>query len=167
MPRRLNSTVTLVLIALAAHCIVAQTVPNPKLSQSDLEAAKSETRVAGGAGAELTYAARIDAVERGKFDSLVVIYAKPGRSGKDYFGLVVREGKQHRLSLDKSGLALKSGDRFLRIGLRHEENKAPLLRLMSATTEAGKPGEWQRNVDFQFNGGEFALVGQSTTPLPK
>ena len=167
MPRIFTSIIILIFVILVAGSVAAQTVPNPKLGESDLGAARSEVSVAGGAEAELTYAARIDGVEKGNFDSLVVIYAKPSKNGKDYFGLVVRDGKQYHLSLDKSGLALKSGDRFLRIGLRHEEGKAPLLRLMGATTEPGKTGEWQRNVDFQFNGSEFALVGQSTVPLPK
>lgn len=167
MPRTFTPIVVLIFMILIASCVAAQTVPNPKLGESDLGAAQAEANTAGGADAELTYAARIDAVEHGKFDSLIVIYAKPGKSGKEYFGLVVRDGKQYHLSLDKSGLALKSGDRFLRIGLRHEEGKAPLLRLMGATTEPGKTGEWQRNVDFQFNGSEFALIGQSTVPLPK
>jgi len=167
MPRPFIPIIVLIFMILIAGGVTAQTVPNPKLSESDLGAARTEASVAGGAESELTYAARIDAVEQGKFDSLIVIYAKPGKSGKDYFGLVVREGKQYKLSLDKSGLALKSGDRFLRIGLRHEAGKAPLLRLMGATTEPGKTGEWQRNVDFQFNGSEFALISQSTVPLPK
>jgi hypothetical protein len=33
--------------------------------------------------------------------------------------------------------------------------------------DPAKPGEQQRNLDFQFNGTVFDLVGQSTMPLPK
>jgi len=155
------------LVVLAAAQASAQLARNPKLSPSDLAAAQSEAREAGGADAELIYAARIDVVEKGSFDSLVVIYAKPVKSGQDYFGLVVRDGQKYHLSIDRPGRALRSGDRFLKIGLRHEEGKSPLLRLMGATREAKMPGELQRNVDFQFNGSEFVLVGQSTMPLPK
>jgi hypothetical protein len=168
MPRIFTSIITtLILMALIAGGL-AQTVPNPKLSQADLEAARAATREVGGAEAEVTYAARIDAVEKGAFDSLVVIYAKPGKADKDYFALVVREDKKYRLTLDQADVALKRGDRFLRIGLRHEEGKAPLLRLMGATTtEPGKPGEWQHNFDFQFNGTEFVLIAQSMAPMAK
>jgi hypothetical protein len=167
MPRLHRPILMLSFIALVTGCVFAQIVRNPKLSPRDLSTAQDETRGAGGAGSELVYAVRIDAIQKGSFDSLVVIYAKPGKAGKDYFGLVVRDGKKYRLNLDQSGRALPSGDRFLRIGLRHEDSGAPLLRLMGATTEPGKTGEWQRNLDFRFNGTEFALIGQSTMPLPK
>jgi len=167
MPRLLRSLFAALLMILAVNQVLAQMARNPKLSPQDLAAAQAETREAGGAEAELIYATRIDAVVKGSFDSLVVIYAKPVKGGKEYFGLIARDGKKYHLSLDQSGRALKSGDRYLRIGLKHEEGKAPLLRLMGATTEPGKPGEQQRNVDFQFNGSEFGLVGQSITPLPK
>jgi len=157
----------MILCMLLALPAFGQTVRNPKLSQQDLAAAQAEATAAGGAGAELTYATRIDAVEKGKFDSLVVIYAKPGSGGKDYYALVARDGKKLPLAADQAGRALPAGDRFLRIGLRHEGGKAPLLRVMGAMKDPAKPGEQQRNVDFQFNGAEFAVVGQSATQLPK
>lgn len=148
----------------------AQTVRNPKLSERDLTAAKAVALEEGGAKAELTYAVRIDAIEKGRFDTLVVIYARPAEGGPDYFGLVVQDdGKKHRLAFDRSGRALKSSDRFLRIGLRHEEGKPPLLRLMGQVTERGRPGvgERQRNIDYRFNGTAFVVVDQSVVLLSK
>jgi hypothetical protein len=167
MPRSVTTVTVALLLASALTGAAAQVVRNPKLSSQDLAAAQAETRAAGGAEAELVYAARINAVEKGKFDSLVVIYAKPGQGTQDYFGLVAREGKKYRLSADQTGRALPSGDRFLKIGLKHEEGHSPLLRLIGATTEPGKSGEWQRNLDFQFNGSEFALVSQSIAQIAK
>jgi hypothetical protein len=55
---------------------------NPKISQPDFDAAKAEMLVAGGEKAELVYAARINAVQR-SYDSLIVVYQKPARAGKD------------------------------------------------------------------------------------
>ena len=46
---------------------------NPKISQPDFDAAKTEMLAAGGEKADLIYAARIDAVQRGSYDSLIVI----------------------------------------------------------------------------------------------
>jgi len=142
---------------------------NPKISQPDFDAAKAEMLAAGGEKADLIYAARIDAVQRGSYDSLIVIYQKPAKVGKDCFAFVLREGQRLPLVLDKQdkqGRALKSGDKFLRIGLKHEEGKSPLLRLIASTVDKEK-GEQQRNVDFRSNGTEFILIGQSTMPLPK
>ncbi len=45
--------------------------------------------------------------------------------------------------------------------------KAPLLRVMSATRETGSSEERQRNLDFQYKGTEFTLVGQSVTSIAK
>lgn len=142
---------------------------NPKISQPDFDAATAETLAAAGEKAELAYAARIDAVRRGSYDSLIVVYQKPARAGKDWFAFVLREGQRLPLVFDKQdkqSRALKSGDKFLRIGLRHEEGKSPLLRLIASTVDKEK-GEQQRNLDFQFDGVAFALVGQSMMPLPK
>ncbi|HYE75703.1 MAG TPA: hypothetical protein VEF04_20330, partial [Blastocatellia bacterium] len=100
------------------------------------------------------------------YDTLVIIYAKPGNSGKDYFGLVVRGDQKYPLKIDKFGRAVKAGDRFLRMGIRHVEGQAPLVRLMASANEPGK-GEVQRNVDYQFNGQDFALIAQSTSPIAK
>jgi len=142
---------------------------NPKISLPDFETAKAETLASGGEKAELVYAARIDALQRGTYDCVIVIYQKPAKAGKDWFAVVLREGQKFPLVLDKQdklGRALKSGDKFLRIGLKHEEGKSPLLRLIASTVDKEK-GDQQRNVDFQFNGTEFALTSQSMTPLPK
>lgn len=144
----------------------AQLPRNPKISPADLEAAQSETRQAGGANAELIYAARLDAVQKGTYDSLIVIYAKAVKGGKDYFALIQRGDAKFPLVFDKQGQALKSGDKYLRMGLRHEEGKSPILRLIAQTTDP-KLGEQQRNLDFQFNGTEFVLVAQSMTPIAK
>ena len=147
----------------------AQLARNPKIAAPDLEAAKAETLAAGGEQAELIYAARIDAVTKGAYDSLIVIYAKPVKSGKDYFAIILREGQKLPLIADKKDKLARSfqtGDNYSQMGLRHEEGQSPLIRLMSTATDKEK-GEQQRNLDFQFNGTEFALVAQSTMPLPK
>ena len=142
---------------------------NPKISQPDFDAATAETLAAGGEKAELVYAARIDAVQRGSYDCLIVIYQKPAKVGKDSFAFILREGQRLPLVFDKQdklGRALKSGDKFLQIGLKHEEGKSPLLRLMAITNDKEK-GPQKSNLDFQFNGTGFTLVSQSIMPLPK
>jgi hypothetical protein len=154
------------LMILAPVPTTAQLARNPKISPDDLQAAQAETRESGGANAELIYAARLDAVQKGTYDSLIVIYAKAVKGGKDYFALIQRGGAKFPLAFDKQGRALKSGDKYLRMGLRHEEGKSPILRLIAQTTDP-KLGEQQRNLDFQFNGTEFVLGAQSVTPIPK
>lgn len=142
---------------------------NPKISRPDFDAAKTEMLAAGGEKAELVYAARIDAVTRGAFDSLIVIYDKPAKTGAESFAFILREAQRHPLVFDKqdkAARALKPGDKFLQIGLRHEEGKSPLIRLMTETVDKEKVRQ-RRNLDFQFNGTEFAQVGQSLMPLPK
>jgi hypothetical protein len=157
---------TLLLLTVASIPASAQLARNPKISPADLEAAKTETRESGGANAELIYAARLDAVQKGSFDSLIVIYAKAVKGGKDYFAVILREGKKFPLAFDKQGRALKSGDKYLHMGLRHEEGKSPILRLVGATIDP-RQGEQQRNLDFQFNGSEFALTNQSVASRAK
>lgn len=142
---------------------------NPKIALPDFESAKAETLASGGEQAELIYAARIDAVTKGAYDSLIVVYAKPVKNGQHYFAVILREGQKLPLIADKKdklARAFPPGDRYLRMGLRHEEGKAPLIRLMAATTDKEK-GEQQRNLDFQFNGTEFVLLAQSSMSLPK
>lgn len=141
---------------------MAQTVRNPKLATADLEAARSAARDGGGSSAELVYAVRIDAVTKGTFDSLIVIYSKGTGTEKQYYGLVTREGQKLALAGDQSGKAIPAGDRFIRVGLRHEVGRAPLLRLVSAVGDGAPQGEErQRNLDFRFNGKEFELVDQA------
>jgi hypothetical protein len=161
-----TAILALLLMVVAPIAATAQLALNPKISPADQEAAQAETRESGGASAELIYAARLDAVQKGGFDSLIVIYAKAVKNGKNYFATILREGKKYPLAFDEQGRALKSGDKFLRMGLRHEAGKSPILRLIGATTDP-KLGEQQRNLDFQFNGSDFALVSQSVTPLAK
>jgi hypothetical protein len=144
----------------------AQMARNPKITPQDLEAAQAETREDGGENSELIYAARLDAVQKGAYDSLIVIYAKTVKGGKDYFATILREGKKYPLAFDKQGRALKSGDKFLRMGLKHEEGKSPLLRMIGSATDP-KQGEQQRNVDFRFNGSVFSLEAQSLTQMAK
>lgn len=155
--------------------LIGQTAPaptptplprNPKLAAPDLEAAQAEAAASGGVNAELLYAARLDAVQKGSFDSLIVIYARPVKGGKDYYAVILREGGKLPLAIDKQGRALKAGDKFLRMGLKHEEGKSPILRLIASGVEPGK-GEQQRNLDFRFNGTAFALETQSVVPLAK
>ncbi|MGH9936227.1 MAG: hypothetical protein ACREAM_08275 [Blastocatellia bacterium] len=163
----------MLILILAGLLMISATVPataqlarNPKISPPDLETAQAETRQSGGANAELIYAARLDVIQKGNFDSLIVIYAKAVKSGKDYFAVVQREGKKYPLAFDKQGQALKSGDKYLHMGLKHEEGKSPILRLIGATTNP-KQGEQQRNVDFRFNGTEFLVESQSLTQVAR
>lgn len=144
-----------------------QTIRNPKLSGADLAAAQGVTEEEAGSAGELVYATRLDAITRGSYDSLIVIYARAEGAGKNYYALVVQDGRKYRLARDGSGRALAAGDRFLRMGLRHEEGKSPILRLMAAT----QPGEGsegrQRNLDFRFDGTEFKMIGESVTSLAR
>jgi hypothetical protein len=129
----------------AAVAVHAQMIANKKLSPSDLEAAQSEAKSAGGKDVQLVYATRLDAVQKGSFDSLVVIYAK----GKDTLAMVVRGGKRYMLKADESGQVVKAGDQFQRMGVRYEEGKSPVLRMFALN------GGALRSVDFRFNGTEF------------
>lgn len=159
--------ITVAALLMGSVVTAGQMVRNPKLSATDLGVARDATKEAGGAEADLVYSARIDAVTKGSFDSLVVIYSKAAGGAKDYYALVIRDGQRLSLAGEKSGRALPSGDRFLRIGLRHQDGKAPLLRVMGATGPAGQPDERQRNLDFQFTGKEFELVAQSTASVAR
>src|SRR5262245_53932386 len=123
-------------IIIAPGFTPGQVVRNPKLSSSDLETAKNQMRQTGGATAELIYSVRIDAVDRGSFDCLVIVYAKAVKGGKDYYAMVIRDKKTFPLVFDKEGRALRSGDRFLRIGLKHETGKPPIVRLMGASNDS-------------------------------
>jgi hypothetical protein len=156
----------LIVITFAPGFTYAQVVRNPKLSPADLETAKNQMRQLGGATAELIYSVRIDAVERGNFDCLILVYAKAVKGGKDYYAMVFRDKKSYPLAVDQEGRALKSGDRFLRIGLKHETGKSPVLRLMGAAF-APPTGEQQSNLDFRFNGTEFVLESQSVVTIAK
>jgi hypothetical protein len=156
----------LIVIIFAPGFTYTQVVRNPRLSSDDLDTAKNQMRQAGGATAELIYSVRIDAVERGSFDCLVVVYAKAVKGGKDYYAMVFRDKKSYPLLVDQEGRALKSGDRFLRIGLKHETGKSPVLRLMGAASDPAT-GEQQSNLDFRFNGNEFALESQSVVTIAK
>ena len=131
----------------ATVAVQAQMIANKKLSPSDLEAAQSEAKSAGGKDVQLIYATRLDAVQKGSFDSLVVIYGK----GKDTLAMVVRGGKRFMLKADDSGQAVKAGDQFQRMGVRYEEGKAPVLRMFALN------GGTLRSVDFRFNGTDFAV----------
>jgi hypothetical protein len=164
-------TITLLLAPLlfAARISFAQAPPlasNPKLAAPDLDAAQAETLASGGEKAELIYAARLDAVSKGTYDCLIVVYAKTVRAAKEYYAVVLRETQKLPLAFDKQGRALKSGDQYLRMGLKHEDGKSPLLRLIGSTTDAAQ-GPQQRNLDFRFNGGGFVLESQSLVPLAK
>ena len=153
-------TVVLPLLLLLGGLALPQAIRNPKLSQEDLAAATSVSKESGGADAELIYVNRIDAVEKGNFDSLVVVYAKAVEGGKDYFALVARGGQNYPLKFDQQGRALGRGDQFLKIGLRHGEGHPPLLRLIGLASDPNSTGK-QRNVDFQFSNGQFVLTAQS------
>lgn len=144
----------------------AQMARNPKLSSQDQTLAQSQSREAGGATADLVYAARLDVVLKGSYDSLVVIYSTRVKEGKEFYGFVYRNDKRFPLVLDKDGRALKQGDAYYRIGLRHLDTGSPILRLMGSFSDQSKR-EMVRTLDFQFDGNEFALIGQSAFPLPR
>lgn len=154
MKRFLNSLLCaspfVALLLTATLTVNAQMIANKKLSSSDLGAALSETKSAGGKDAQLVYATRLDAVQKGSFDSLVVIYA----TGKDTYAMVLHAGKRHMLKGDPSGQAVKAGDNFQRMGVRYEEGKAPILRLFALS------GGALNGVDFRFNGTEFVTEGK-------
>lgn len=146
MKKYLNAMLCAVLLLMTVQSISAQMIANKKLSASDLGAAQAETKSAGGNEAQLIYATRLDAVEKGAFDSLVVIYGK----GQETFAMVVRGGKRFMLKADPSGQAVKPGDQFQRMGVKYEDGKAPLLRLFAVGN-----GGMLRNADYRFNGVEF------------
>jgi len=152
----------LVLLGLIAVPVSGQTIKNPKLSSDDRNDASSAAKAVQGDTAELVYAARLDAVEKGKYDSLVVISSIGAGKSRRYIAQVVRSGNSLKLIGGENGTALPAGDEFLRMGLRYQEGKAGILRLMSRT-----PEEKQRNLDFQFNGTEFVLLGQSETSVAR
>jgi hypothetical protein len=163
----LRILLSLLAVIIFAPCLIqAQVVRNPKLSSSDLDAAKNQMRQVGGSTAELIYSVRVDAVDRGNFDCLVVVYAKAVKGGKDYYAMVYRDKKIYPLAFDQDGRALKSGDRFLRIGLKHETGRSPILRLMGAAVDPTQ-GEQQRNLDFRYTGDEFGLESQSVASIAK
>lgn len=135
------------LVVVVVGTASAQLIANRKLSPDDLGAAQSEMKSAGGKEAQLVYATRLDAVTKGTFDSLVVIYSK----GSDHYAMVVREGKRMMLETAKGATAIKAGEQFQRMGIKYEEGKAPLLRLFSLNGGALKM------TDYRFNGTEFAF----------
>jgi hypothetical protein len=164
-----RSILAAMLLTIFVASASAQLARNPKIAAPDLETAKAETLALGGETAELIYAARIDAVAKGSYDSLIVVYAKPAKTGQDHFAVILREGQKFPLIADKKdklARAFASGDKYLRMGLRHEEGKSPLVRLMAVTNDKEK-GAMQRNLDFQFSGSEFVLVAESLMPLPR
>jgi hypothetical protein len=145
----LNVVLGVSLLVTAALTVNAQIIANKKLSNSDLQAAQAEAKSAGGKDAQLIYATRLDAVDKGVFDSLVVIYGK----GQETYAMVVRGGKRYMLKADPSGQAVKPGEQFQRMGVKYEAGKAPLLRLFTVS------GGALRNADYRFNGTEFTMEG--------
>jgi hypothetical protein len=95
-----------------------------------------------------------------------VIYAKPVKTNKEYFAVVLRETRKLPLAFDRQGRVLKSGDRYLRMGLKHEEGKSPVVRIIASTADPVR-GEQQRHLDFRFNGTAFALETQSQAPIAR
>lgn len=163
---KLTPVLGLLFVLFSAGPSFAQLPSNPKLGAEDLLAAQTATTEAGGATAELLYAARLDAVQKSTFDCLIVIYAKPVKNGKEYFATILRAGLKFPLALDKPGRALKPGDKYSRMGLKHEEGKSPILRLIAEFTDPAK-GKQQRNLDYRFNGTAFVLENQSVVATAK
>lgn len=157
-------------VAIAGLVALSQVVPNRGLTPADLDLARTLTTevsgAAGGVTAELVYAHRFDPVTRGQFDSLLVLYSRRSDQGPaEYFAFVHRNGERLILALDSRGHALQPGDLFLRIGLRRLPDQPPILRVVGSFDDPVL-GPSQRNVDFQFKGTDFILVGQSVSRLP-
>ncbi|MFZ4794201.1 MAG: hypothetical protein ACOYLN_08710 [Blastocatellia bacterium] len=145
----------------AASHGAAQTIPNRGLTAVDLETARALTLEVGGATAELVYANRFDVVARGEFDSLLVVYTKPGDQAGSYYAFIERNGQRLILAPDTDGRLLPRGDSFRRVGLQRRPSGSAVLRIISAFTDPAN-GVSRRNLDFQFNGTDFALIAQST-----
>lgn len=139
----------------------AQVIPNRGLTAVDLEIARTLTLEVGGAAAELVYANRFDVITRGEFDSLLVVYSKPGDPNSSYFAFIEHKGQRLILALNREGNLLPSGDAFRRIGLQRKPSGPTLLRIVSSFNDPAN-GLSRRNLDFQFNGTDFALIAQST-----
>lgn len=154
----------LFVVSICASAAEAQIARNPKLAKQDLDIAQAQSREAGGPQSELVYAVRLDLVQKGSFDSLVVVYQT--RDNKDIHSFVFRDNKRFPLAFDKQGRALRSGDSFYRVGIKHVDSGSPVLRLMGTFFDQSRR-ELVRNLDFQFDGNAFALVDQSSFPLPK
>ena len=166
----LRSAAILLLLAMAGLTAFSQVVPNRGLTPADLDLARTLTGEVGGPTAELVYAHRFDPVTRGQFDSLLVVYyRKNDRGQSESFAFIHRDGQRLILALDSRGRVLPPGDRFLRVGLRRLPDQPPILRVVGSFDDPAL-GSSQRNVDYQFNRTDFALVGQSVnrlTSLPR
>ncbi|MFM8395539.1 MAG: hypothetical protein ACKOB4_16620 [Acidobacteriota bacterium] len=158
----LRSILALILLAIT---LPAQVVPNRGLTAPDLETARSLVVAVGGPTATLVYANRFDPVTTGVFDSLLVVYTKGPAETKgpvDHYAFIQRLDQRLTLALDSEGRVLPRGDSFLRVGLRRLAGASPILRVIgSSSSSTGSSA--LRNVDYQFKGAEFALIGQSTT----
>src|SRR4249919_358963 len=97
MTRTRNGWLLLVLFLLVGVPVAAQSIKNPRLSSEDLNAATSAAKAVQGDTAELIYAARLDAVEKGKYDCLVVISSIGAGQSKRYIAQVVRPGITFKL----------------------------------------------------------------------
>ena len=165
--RTLLATLLIIVAGLVAP---GQIVPNRGLTPADLDLARALSLEVGGANAELVYAHRFDPVTRGQFDSLLVVYyRKNDRGQSESFAFIHRDGQRLILALDSRGRVLPPGDSFLRVGLRRLPDQPPILRVVGSFDDPAL-GSSQRNVDYQFNRTDFALVGQSVnrlTSLPR
>ena len=137
---------------------LAQVVPNRGLVAADLELARTIVLEAGGDKAQLIYANRLDLVTPADFDSLVVIYSV----GSEYRALIDRAGNRFPLTIDGQSWVVPPGDSFRRSGLNRPASGPATLRLIT-TFRDSKGEEWQRNLDFQFNGTEFVTIGRSVS----
>lgn len=151
-----------VVLALLAVIIPAQVVPNRGLTAADLETARALVGAVGGPTATLVYANRFDPVTTGVFDSLLVVYAKGEAGVVDHYAFIDRLDQRLPLALDSAGRVLPRGDAFLRVGLRRLDGAPPILRVVGSSSAPAGPTAL-RNVDYQFKGAEFVLIGQSTT----
>jgi hypothetical protein len=149
-------------LALLAVIIPAQVVPNRGLTAPDLETARSLVATIGGPTATLVYANRFDPVTTGLFDSLLVVYTKGDAGVVDHYAFIDRLDQRLPLALDSAGRVLPRGDTFLRVGLRRLDGAPPILRVVGSSAATTGPTAL-RNVDYQFKGAEFVLIGQSTT----
>ncbi len=150
------------LMALLSFGIAAQVVPNRGLTAPDLESARTLVAEVGGPTATFVYANRFDPVTTGTFDSLLVIYSLVERETPVYFAFIQRLEQRLSLTVDPQGRLLPRGDSFLRIGLRRLKDAPSILRIVGSSPSSNDSTAL-RNVDYQFNGTQFLVIGQSTS----
>ncbi|NBO65771.1 MAG: hypothetical protein EBU88_13175 [Acidobacteria bacterium] len=154
------------LVALSLSPLPAQVVPNRGLTAADLALARTLLLDVGGEKAQLVYSHRFDPIQRGEFDSLLVVYDRNDDQGiRETFAFIHRREERLIIALDPKGRVLLPGDIFLRIGIRRLPDQPPIVRFVGSFNDKSL-GPSLRNVDYQFNRTDFSPVNQSVTRIP-